>query len=43
MGEHALRLFENRVLRKASGRMREEVGGNWRKLLNEEPHDLYSF
>jgi hypothetical protein len=36
--EHRLWVFENRVLR----RMRDEVTGEWRKLLNEELHDLYS-
>jgi hypothetical protein len=31
-----------RVLRKTSGAKREEVTGDWRKLLSEELHDLYS-
>jgi hypothetical protein len=35
--EHKLRLFENRVLRPTS----EEVAGGWRRLHNEELHDLY--
>jgi hypothetical protein len=34
--------FENRVLRRISGPKRDEVTGEWRKLLNEELHDLYS-
>jgi hypothetical protein len=35
-------VFENRVLRKISGPGREEVTGDWRRLHNEELHDLYS-
>jgi hypothetical protein len=37
-----LRLFENRVLRILLGRKRDGVAGDWRKLLNEDQHDLYS-
>jgi hypothetical protein len=37
-----LRVFENRVLRRIFGPKRDEVTGGWRKLLNEELHDLYS-
>jgi hypothetical protein len=33
---------ENRVLRKIFGLKRDEVTGGWRKLHNEELHDLYS-
>jgi hypothetical protein len=40
--ESRLRVFENRVLRKIFGPKREEVRGEWRKLHNEELHDLYS-
>jgi hypothetical protein len=40
--EHRLRVFENRVLRKIFGPKRDEVTGEWRKLHNEEFHDLYS-
>jgi hypothetical protein len=40
--EHRLRLFENRVLRRIFGPKRDEVTGNWRKLHNEELHNLYS-
>jgi hypothetical protein len=40
--EHGLRMFENRVLRRISGPKRNEVTGDWRKLHNEELHDLYS-
>jgi hypothetical protein len=40
--EHRLRVFENRVLRRIFGPRRDEVTGGWRKLHNEELHDLYS-
>jgi hypothetical protein len=36
------RVFENRVLRKIFGLMRDEVTGEWKKLHNEELCDLYS-
>jgi hypothetical protein len=39
--EHRLRVFENRVLRKIFRPKRNEVTGEWRKLHNEELHDLY--
>jgi hypothetical protein len=39
--ERRLRVFENRVLRKIFGPKRDEVTGEWRKLHNEELHDLY--
>jgi hypothetical protein len=39
--EHRLRVFENRVLR-IFGLKRDEVTGGWRKLHNEELHNLYS-
>jgi hypothetical protein len=35
-------LFENRVLRGISEPKRDEVTGEWRKLHNEELHNLYS-
>jgi hypothetical protein len=35
-------VFENRVLRKIFGPKRDEVAGGWRKLHNEELHNLYS-
>jgi hypothetical protein len=35
-------VFENRVLRRMIGPKRGEVTGEWRKLHNEEFHDLYS-
>jgi hypothetical protein len=34
-------VFENRVLRRIFGLKRDEVKGGWRKLHNEELHDLY--
>jgi hypothetical protein len=40
--EHRLRVFENRVLRRIFGPMRDEVTGEWRKLHNEELRDLYT-
>jgi hypothetical protein len=35
-------VFENRVLRRIFGPTKDEVTREWRKLHNEEPHDLYS-
>jgi PAS domain-containing protein len=35
-------VFENRVPRRIFGLKRDEVTGEWRKLHNEELHDLYS-
>jgi hypothetical protein len=40
--EHRLGVFENRVLRRIFGPKRDEVKGEWRKLHNEELHDLCS-
>jgi hypothetical protein len=40
--EHRLRVFENKVLRRIFGPKRDEMTGEWRKLLNEELRDLYS-
>jgi hypothetical protein len=37
-----MRRFENRVLRRIFGPKREEITGYWRKLRNEELHNLYS-
>jgi hypothetical protein len=34
-------VFENRVLRRIFGPKRDEVIGGWRKLHNEELHNLY--
>jgi hypothetical protein len=40
--EHILRVFENSILRRILGPKRDEVTGEWRKLHNEELHNLYS-
>jgi hypothetical protein len=40
--EHRLQVFENRALRRIFGPKRDKVTGEWRKLHNEELHDLYS-
>jgi hypothetical protein len=37
-----LRVFENRVLRRAVGPKRDEMTGEWRKSHNEELNDRYS-
>jgi hypothetical protein len=39
---HTLRMFENRLLRRIFKLKGDEVMGGWRKLHNEELHDLYS-
>jgi hypothetical protein len=39
--EHRLRVFENRMLRRIFEPKRDEVTGGWRKLHNEELHNLY--
>ena len=36
-----MRVFEDRVLRKIFGPMRDEVTGEYRKVHNEERDDLY--
>jgi hypothetical protein len=38
----AQNLFENRLLRRIFRSKRNEVTGEWRKLHNEELHNLYS-
>jgi hypothetical protein len=40
--EHKLKGFENRVLRRIFGPKRDGVMGEWRKLHNEELHNLCS-
>jgi hypothetical protein len=40
--EYRLRVYENRVLRNIFGPKRYDVTGEWRKLHNEEFHNLYS-
>jgi hypothetical protein len=37
-----LRVFGSRVLRRMFVPMRDEVIGGWRKLHNEELHNLYT-
>jgi hypothetical protein len=37
-----MKAFENRVMRKILGPKREEVAGGWRRLHNEELHNLYA-
>jgi len=39
--ERKLRVFENMVLRRIFGSMRDEVTGEWRRLHNEELNGLY--
>jgi hypothetical protein len=40
--DRRVRVFENRVLRRIFGPKRDEVAGEWKKLHNEELHNLYS-
>jgi PAS domain-containing protein len=40
--ERRLRVFVNRVLRRIFGLKRDEVAGEWIKLHNVDPNDLYS-
>jgi hypothetical protein len=40
--EHRVKVFENGVLRIIFGPKRDEMTGEWRKLHNEEHHNLYS-
>jgi hypothetical protein len=40
--EHRLRVFESTVISRMFGPKRDEVRGGWRKLHNEELHNLYS-
>jgi len=39
--ERKLRVFENTVLWRIFGPRRDEVTGEWRRLLNKELNDLY--
>jgi hypothetical protein len=39
--EHRLKVFEKRVLRRIFGPKRDEVTVDWRKLHNEQLHNLY--
>jgi hypothetical protein len=38
---HRLNVSENRVLRRIFGPQRDEIVGGWRKLHNEDLHNLY--
>jgi hypothetical protein len=40
--ENRLRVFENRVLRRMFDSRTDKVIGGWRKLPNEELHNMYS-
>jgi hypothetical protein len=40
--KYRLRMFENMVQRRMFGPKRNEMTGGWRKLHNEELHNLYS-
>jgi hypothetical protein len=42
MEEHRLRLHENMVLKRIFGLKRDEIVRGWRKLRNEELHNLCS-
>jgi hypothetical protein len=42
MEEHKLRVSEKRMWRRIFGQKRDEGTGGWRKLYNEELHNLYS-
>jgi hypothetical protein len=39
--EHGLRVLQNKVLRRIFGAKKNEVIGGWRKLHNEELHNLH--
>jgi hypothetical protein len=39
--EYRQRVFKNKALRRIFGPKMDEVTGGWRKLRNEELHDLY--
>lgn len=40
--QHTLKVFENRMLRKAFGPKVDEATGTWRRQHNEKIYDLYS-
>jgi hypothetical protein len=40
--DHRLKVFGIRVVRRIFGPKRDEVTGDWRRLLNEYLHDIYS-
>jgi hypothetical protein len=37
-----MKVYENRVLRRIFGPQRDEVAGGWRRLHNQEFHNLYA-
>jgi len=39
---HGLRVFENRLVRRVFGPMWEKVAGIWRRLHNDELHNLFA-
>jgi hypothetical protein len=39
---NSVMVFENKVMRRIFGPKREEVAGGWRRLHNEELHNLYA-
>jgi hypothetical protein len=39
--EYKLRVIENRMIKRLFGTKMEEVTGIWRKLHNDELHDVY--
>jgi hypothetical protein len=41
-GNHRLRIFGNRVLRRIFGSKRKKVAGGWRRLRNVELQNLYA-
>jgi len=42
MEEHRSRVLEKRSLRRIFGPRREEVAGAWRRLQNQELHNMYA-
>jgi hypothetical protein len=40
--QHRLKVYGERVVRRIFGPKRDEIIGGWRKLHNEELHNLYS-
>lgn len=39
---HGCRIYENRMLSIIFGTVTANVTENWRKILNDEPHNLFS-
>jgi len=40
--EHKAKVLKNKVLRRIFGPWRDEATGEWRKLHNDEIHDLFA-